>query len=431
MDTGMSDLADWLLDAGHGAAPALVDAQGTLSREELRRAVEAEARGNLADDTGPVQLDDGSGREWVVRYLAALRAGRQVRLDDAGGDYPDAAVVMQTSGSTGVPVAIPLTSANLLANGSAIIDRLGLTAEDRVLASLPFGYSFGLSLLHTALASGGSLALTDRRGHAAGLVEDAGVHGATVIGLVPTLVRRVVLKGSWQAAQDLRMVQVAGGALDVATTQTLLGQLPESVAVEIMYGLTEATARVSAFDVRAHPDKLGSVGRPLANVDVAIESAEGVRVEPGEQGRIAVGGAGVCRPLARPDGFFVTADMGRIDADGYLWIDGRDGDFVKVGDKRTSIIPVERAALEVAGVEAAVAVAVPDQLVGERVGLLVGADGALQPDLLLDELARVLPRPLLPAVVRVVATVPLTSAGKINRARAREILLSPPEGDPA
>jgi long-chain acyl-CoA synthetase len=353
-----------------------------------------------------------------------------VRLDDAGGHEPGAAVVMQTSGSTGSPLTVPLAGENLIANGSAIIDALGLTEQDRVLASLPFGYSFGLSLLHTGLASGGCIALTERRGHAAGLIEDAGVHRATVIGLVPTLVRRVVLKGSWEAAPDLRMVQVAGGALDVATTRSMLGQLPDSVAVQIMYGLTEATARVSAFDVRAHPEKLGSVGRPIAGVQVEIEQAEGVPAQPGEQGRIAVGGRGVCRTLARPDGFFVTADLGRIDADGFLWIDGRDGDFVKVGDKRTSMAPVERAALDVTGVEAAVAVAVPDRLVGERVGLLVGGDDALRPELLIDELARVLPRTIVPAVVRVVRSVPLTTAGKINRARAREILLAAQEGGP-
>jgi long-chain acyl-CoA synthetase len=296
-----------------------------------------------------------------------------------------------------------------------------------VLASLPFGYSFGLSLLHTGLAAGGCVALTARRGHAGGLIEDAGVYRATAIGLVPTLVRRVVLKGSWAAASDLRMVQVAGGALDVATTQTMLGQLPESVAVQIMYGLTEATARVSAFDVRTHPEKLGSVGRPIDGVEVNVEQAEGVSAQPGEQGRIAVGGAGVCQALARDDGFFLTADLGRVDADGFLWIDGRDGDFVKIGDKRMSIIPVEYAALAVAGVDGAAAVAVPDQLVGERVGLLVGAADPLAPEQLVDELAKVLPRHLVPTVVRVVAAVPLTTAGKVDRAKAREMLLPPKE----
>src|ERR1700710_1603306 len=78
--TGMSDLGGWLLDAGRGSDPALVDAHGTLSRDELRSAVRDEARESFATGTGPVRLDEDNGREWVVRYLAALHAGRQVRL---------------------------------------------------------------------------------------------------------------------------------------------------------------------------------------------------------------------------------------------------------------------------------------------------------------------------------------------------------------
>jgi acyl-CoA synthetase (AMP-forming)/AMP-acid ligase II len=101
-----------------------------------------------------------------------------------------------------------------------------------------------------------------------------------------------------------------------------------------------------------------------------------------------------------------------------------------VGSLGTSLVPVAGAALDVAGVEAAVAVAVPDRLVGERVGLLVGGDDAPRPELLIDELARVLPRTIVPAVVRVVTSLPLTTAGKINRARAREILLAAQEGGP-
>ena len=179
MDRGVSDIAAWLLDMGRGSDPALVDAGGVLTWDELRREVRARASGA----PGPAYLGDGSGRAWVLRYLATLHAGRQVHFGDAAADCVDSdtAVVMQTSGSTGVPVAVPLTAANLVANGSAIVEALGLTPEDRVLASLPFSYSFGLSLLHTGLASGGCVVLTEQRGYVRGLLADAETHRATVV----------------------------------------------------------------------------------------------------------------------------------------------------------------------------------------------------------------------------------------------------------
>jgi long-chain acyl-CoA synthetase len=432
-------LSEWLLDVGSPGSPALVDCAGVLTRDELRAMAMARAR-ELDDRSLPdaVALTQGPARQFVLDYLAALHSGRRVYLPQAIPRMPDAvpstapaaprtfdhgqqaAVVMYTSGSTSAPSPVPLTTNNLIANGSAIVDALGIHDTDRTLCTLPFNYSFGLSLLHTALASGGCVILHGHTASVPDILHAVDTYEATIIGLVPTLARRLAKRlDAATTPGSLRMVQVAGGRLDVGSTRALAHTLDSHGSLQIMYGLTEATARVTTFDATRHPTKIGSCGQPVAGVTVHCEGPAGERVGAGQEGIVVVGGPGVCSMYARPDGLLQTGDHGFVDVDGFLWIQGRVGDFAKIGDARVSLAIIEDFLHSQPGVAHAVAIAIPDPVYTERVVALVVPGGCgTDATRLRDAAYNSLPRLLVPVRFEFVRDIPMTSNGKIDRLAA-------------
>jgi long-chain acyl-CoA synthetase len=429
-------LSEWLLDVGSVGAPALVDPSGALSRKELRAAVSARTQ-ELDALPATVAITGEPDRDFVVSYLAALLSGRRVHMPHVptvaggitglattgNGDREHrAAVVMYTSGSTSEPSPVPLTGGNLVANGSAIVDALGIRDADRILCTMPFNYSFGLSMLHTALASGGCAVLPGRSASVPDILCAMNIYRATIIGLVPTLARRLVRRVDTARARSLRMVQIAGGRLDVASTRVLADSLDGRASLQVMYGLTEATARVTAFNATRHPAKIGSCGRAIPRVTVHCEGLSGRRLAAGQEGTVVVGGPGVCPAYARSDGLLETGDYGVIDTDGFLWIRGRIGAFAKVGDTRVSLAAVEDLLHAQPGVLHAVAVAVPDPVYTERVAALVTPDGrAIDMAQLCDAARNNLPRMLATVHIDLVDDLAMTRNGKVDRLAAHAL----------
>lgn len=438
------DLINWLLSGGSDHQPAVVDGTGILSRRQLRDLVVLRTREMLQSITAAdsaIALTGSVTRDWLLNYLGALGTGWPVHLRANRGDqsvagwsmrgcgskslYPGLAVCMNTSGSTGRPAEVPLTAPNLIANGNAIITTLGITPEDRILCSLPLTSSFGLSLLHTALGSGGTVCLPEGELNVPTTVEYGRRYGVSIVGFVPILARRAALrKEGMDRLPYLRMIQVAGGRLDCSTTHILAERLNDKVSLQVMYGLTEATARVTAYDVRRHADKVGSCGRPIEGVRIRIEGPTGDLLGPGRDGVVVVSSPGVSPAFARDDGWLATPDRGHVDVDGFLWITSRSGDFAKIGGKRMTLLEVEDFLLSFPGVELAAAVAIPDAVYGERVSALVVPErGRLLSAVEILAVARKkLPKVLVPVRLKLVGDLPLTQNGKIDRGRLPELL---------
>jgi acyl-coenzyme A synthetase/AMP-(fatty) acid ligase len=197
----------------------------------------------------------------------------------------------------------------------------------------------------------------------------------------------------------------------------------------VMYGQTEATARISCMSASRLREKLGSAGLPLDNLDVRIVDNEGQEVRKHEIGEIQVRGPSVCSGYfddpESTEGKFVngwlrTGDFACSDDEGYLWIKGRTDDFIKIRGFRVSVGEVEAKVSAIPGVYECAATAVRHPEAGEALALFVVADHVVAKhgvDGLAERVRRALPPHWTCASVNLVADLPRTANGKIARSQ--------------
>ena len=361
----------------------------------------------------------GSGREfWPV----------------ISGDLGADAALMFTSGTTSRPKAVRVTHDNLRANTTAIVSYLGLGRTDRMLVILPFHYCFGASLLHTHLAVGGSVVLCNSFTFPETAVDLIARESCTGFAGVPSsfqLLMRASTYGSRQLP-TLRRVQQAGGRLAPDMIRGVAAAQPGS-ELFVMYGQTEATARLSFLPPADLPEKLGSIGKGIPGVELSVLDEAGRPVPPGAQGEIVASGPSISPGYYRdpeatadkfPGGNLRTGDLATVDADGFIYIVGRTGEFIKSWGYRVSPSQVEEAALAHTEVAEAAAVGLPDPEAGEAITLaVVPMPGAvIDPVNVMSFLGDRLPKYMVPRSVQVVSSLPLNASGKVVRAQLRAIL---------
>jgi acyl-CoA synthetase (AMP-forming)/AMP-acid ligase II len=335
----------------------------------------------------------------------------------------DLAALMATSGSTGIPRFVMVSHGNLIANTEAIIRSQGISSNERAMLILPVSYCFGASLMHTHLYQGGGIVF-DRRFMFPDKVLQAVVqYGCTTFAGVPTVYNVLLRRSSLRkmAMPALRRFLQAGGGL-AAERISEMQELFPSVKFYVMYGQTEATARISCMDPDRWSEKPGSVGQPLDNLTVSIVDEAGNDVPAGQVGQLQVKGPSVCsgylndmeetRRVFR-DGWLQTGDLARRDKDGFLWIEGRGGSFLKIRGTRVSLAEVEARVTAFPGVYECGACAVEHPEAGEALVLLIVPDQGA--NLATEEIRRGLPAHWTLDSIRFVSELPKTSAGKIAR----------------
>jgi acyl-CoA synthetase (AMP-forming)/AMP-acid ligase II len=206
--------------------------------------------------------------------------------------------------------------------------------------------------------------------------------------------------------------------------ERLRAELPKT-RLFIMYGQTEATARLTYLPAEDLAEKLGSVGIPVDGIEIEVQ-LDGRPVRAGEIGEICARGASIMQgywkdPAATRDvirdGWLRTGDLGHLDADGYLFIDGRTVDMIKVGAFRVSPQEVEEVIAAVPGVEEVCAAAMPDELLGQAVkAVIVKREGAVIDERAVKAYCRQnLAAYKVPKLVEFVSVMPRTASGKIQR----------------
>ena len=347
----------------------------------------------------------------------------------------DLAALLFSSGSTGKPRGVMLSHRNLIANTAAIGAALGITAADRVMAVLPFHYTFGASILHTHLAAGACVVI-DRRflfpdKVLARMIETRCTGFAGVPSHYQILLRRSQLKT--MRLPDLRWLQQAGGKLAEPFVRELRAALPQA-KLFLMYGATEATARITVLAPEEVDGRPWSVGKPIAGVTVRLLNEEGAEVPAGEPGELVVEGESVALGYFQDpaesaatfrEGRLHTGDIAIRDEAGYLRIVDRTKSFLKCGGTRVSAQSIEEQLLAFPDLVEAAVIGIPDELLGEAVAAFVvprdAADATLADRLRAFALAK-LPPPLQPKRIEVLQSLPKSAAGKVQRRLLRERL---------
>src|SRR6266571_1297926 len=292
----------------------------------------------------------------------------------------DTAVILYTSGTTGRPKGAELTHANLARNTEVMrTDLIQLVAGDVIFGGLPLFHSFGQTCtLNTAVASGACLTLLPRFAPGEALQILAG-HRVTVFAGVPTMYV-ALLAESGRAAYDVSELRVcvSGGA---ALPVEVLRGFEEAFGCPVLegYGLSE-TSPVASFN---HPDrerKAGSIGTPIAGVEMRAVDDSGADVPRGEVGEIAIRGHNVMKgywgkpeatAAAIPDGWFRTGDLARIDEDGYFFIVDRKKELIIRGGYNVYPREIEEVLYEYPAVAEVAVVGIPHDSLGEEVGAAV------------------------------------------------------------
>ena len=347
----------------------------------------------------------------------------------------DMAAILYTSGSTGRPKGVVLSHRNMMAGAQSVASYLENTAEDRLLAVLPFSFDYGLSQLTTAFSVGASVVLMDYL-LPRDVIRAVARYRVTGLAAVPPLWNQLAqLPWPEEAVACLRYITNSGGAMPVPTTTALQAALPRT-AIYLMYGLTEAfrSTYLPPDQVAVRPE---SMGKAIPNADILVVRPDGSECDVDEPGELVHRGAlvslgywgdrektdirfkpapGQPAGLPNPEIAVWSGDQVRRDADGYLYFIGRNDEMIKTSGYRVSPGEIEEVVYQMPDVEQAVAFGAPHPQIGYGIVLVVQAPpGTVDVDALMAHCRLHLPMFMLPGHVEIAAELPRNPNGKIDR----------------
>jgi amino acid adenylation domain-containing protein len=354
--------------------------------------------------------------------VEAIAATTPRSLDDVRAD--DVAVLIYTSGSTAAPKAVMCPHAQVTFASRAIAGMLGYRRDDVVFCRFPLSWDYGLYKVLLACVGRSEIVLAGEESDLV-LLRRMRETGATVVPIVPSLAAMIatLARRDNEPPPPVRMFTNTGAALPATTIAALREAFP-GVRVVRQFGQTECK-RVSVMPPEQDGERPASVGTPLPGTQVLILDPDGRPVPVGEVGEIVVAGPhvmpGYWRSPERSASTFRrdertgalrlhTGDYGSLDADGYLYFEGRRDDMFKRKGIRMSTIEIEAAAMDISGVRT---VAALPPAAGRDLTLFAESD--LEPHVILKEMARRLEPAKVPAICRVVPEIPLTAHGKNAR----------------
>jgi len=279
--------------------------------------------------------------------------------------HPDLGLLLATSGSTGSVKLVRLSLKNLIANAAAISQYLKITPTETAISSLPFNYSYGLSIINSHLFSGASIALTNRSLLDAGFWKLINELNVTSLAGVPYSYEMLLkLRLERLKMPTVKTLTQAGGRLDpIKVKKVAEFCLANGMRFFTMYGQTEATARISYMPLEDMLERPNSIGKAIPNGVLRIEDGDGQSVEaPGVVGELIYEGPNVSMGYAEClddlklgdvfKGILRTGDLASFDEARYFYIDGRIQRFLKIFGVRISLDAVERMFLD-KGIEGA------------------------------------------------------------------------------
>ena len=267
-------------------------------------------------------------------------------------DNDQCAEIIFTSGSTGKPKGVMISHKNLIANTSSIVEYLHLSPDDRMLVVLPFYYCYGLSLLHTHLRAGGSIIFNNSFIFLGGVIKNLIDYNCTGFAGVPSHFQILLRKSdSFRQTRfpDLKYVTQAGGKLAPIFIDEFRESHPD-IRFIVMYGQTEATARLSWLPPELYASRKGSIGKGIPGVELKVVNEAGEQIRPGETGELIARGDNIMLGYFAEEewtsktirnGWLYTGDLGTVDEDGFIYLTARSKEIIKVRGKRISPKEIE------------------------------------------------------------------------------------------
>lgn len=310
----------------------------------------------------PIVMLDGSKHKEVIDALIDVYQPEYIwegglkETGLKGGDiYPDLALCLTTSGSTGSPKFVRLSVKNILANAESIAQYLEIDENERPLTTLPMYYSYGLSVINSHLIKGATILLTDKTYAQREFWNFMKEQRATSMAGVPytyELLRR--LRFFRMDLPDLKVMTQAGGKLNKDIAKEYIDYAAANgKKFYVMYGQTEATARMSYLPWESAQEKYASIGVAIPGGKFSLIDTDGNEIkEPNVDGELIYSGSNVslgyaeCREdLMKGDenhGLLHTGDIARRDEDGFYYITGRLKRFVKIWGNRCNLDATEQ-----------------------------------------------------------------------------------------
>ncbi len=267
---------------------------------------------------------------------------------------PELALLISTSGTTGSEKVVRQSYRNIYKNALSIISYLNIEETDRVITSLPMSYTYGLSIINTHLLSRATILLTKRKPYDLAFWNFFKTNNGSSFSAVPYIYEMIRKLGiSFKDIMGLRKMTVAGGALS-KKDEMFYANFAEKYNKEfvVMYGQTEATARISYRPAKQLKNKIGSIGIAIPDGQMWLENELGEIInEPYKEGEIVYKGENVAMGYAYshkdlPCGYdwgnvLHTGDSGYVDEDGYFYVTKRNDKSIKLNGHRVDLADME------------------------------------------------------------------------------------------
>jgi len=351
-------------------------------------------------------------------------------------DTNDLASIIYTSGSTGTPKGVMLSHKNIVANTKSICEYLKLTEKDIQMVVLPFFYVMGKSLLNTHFHAGGTIVVNNKFAYPATVIQQMIDEKVTGFSGVPSTYAYLLHRSPFAARigelTRLRYCSQAGGHMAKQVKKELRELLPQTVDIYIMYGATEASARLSYLEPARLIDKIDSIGKAIPGVVLNIVDQNGQNVEDGQTGELVGKGDNIMRGYWKDNELtssvldnngYHTSDLCYRDTEGYFYLVGRKDDMMKVGGHKINPQEIEDALVETNLVVETAVVGIPDDLLTNRLVAIVVAKGeSCTENKLLNALSHIIPKFKLPSQIIFVKFLPKKTSGKIDKIKCTDIV---------
>ncbi len=366
------------------------------------------------------------GYDWkIFEALAELYAGDVLERPEVGSIDIDLASIIYTSGSTGRPKGVMLSHCNVVSNTRSIVSYLDVSHEDHGMVILPFYYVYGKTLLNLHFFVGGSIVIDNRFTFPNAVLKTMIEQKVTGFAGVPSTYSILFNKSSIakMSFPHLRYLTQAGGHMPMEIKEVLLEKFPDK-KIFVMYGATEASARLSYLPPDMLRQKMGSIGHPIPNVEMKILKPDGSEASVGDEGEIAARGSNLMSGYwkneaetkqALKNGWYHTGDLGRMDEDGYFYVTGRIKDMIKTGIHKVSPKEIEEVLSRHKHVFEVAVIAIPDETLGEAIKayIVLKDETHLEPLEITEHCEQYLPAYKIPQEITFMRGLPKNESGKI------------------